>query len=105
MGPKTALVLLTALSPLLLTLLVLGGPLVVWLGAPLICALPVLLIVVATRGRGPAGLSLFGIWLLLAGSWVGLGWLSATRDLAHPSAAEALAVTSWMLTTRKLSSY
>lgn len=97
MVPKIALILLTLLSPWLLVGLMFGGAGLVWVGAPMICALPVLLIAVGTQGRRPPLGALLGIWLLLSGSWLAIGWLSSSSDLANPSPNEAGVVVALML--------
>jgi len=63
----------------------------------MICGMPILLIVVGTKGRQPPRGSLLALWLLLSGSWLGIGWLSVSTDLAHPSVGEAAAVMGLML--------
>ncbi len=95
MLPKAALILLTVISPSLLVALMWGGAGLVWLGIPMICGLPILLIVVGTR-RPPLK-ALLTLWLLLSGSWLGIAWLSRATDLAHPSVGEATAVMGLML--------
>lgn len=95
MLPKAALILLTVISPSLLVALMWGGAGLVWLGIPMICGLPILLIVVGTR-RPPLR-ALLALWLLLSGSWLGIAWLSRSTDLAHPSVGEATAVMGLML--------
>ena len=97
MPPKAALILLTILSPWLMVALMFGGAGLIWLGLPMICALPILLIVVGTEGRRPPPQALLALWLLLSGSWLGIGWLSMSRDLSHPSVVEAAAVMGLML--------
>ena len=97
MALKAALILLTLVSPLLLVILMFGGAGLVGLGVPMICGLPILLIVVGTQGRRPSYLALLSIWLLLSGSWLGIGWLSSATDLTHPSAGAATTVLGLML--------
>ena len=97
MQPRAALILLTVISPWLLVALAFGGAGLVWLGVPMICGMPILLIVVGTKGRQPPRGSLLALWLLLSGSWLGIGWLSVSTDLAHPSVGEAAAVMGLML--------
>jgi hypothetical protein len=97
MGTKAALYLLTLVSPWLLVTLMFGGVGLVWLGVPLICGLPMLLMVVGTQGRQPSIRALLAIWLLLSGSWLAIGWLSSSTDLAHPSVGEAATVMGLML--------
>jgi len=97
MARQAALILLTLVSPLLLVILMFGGPGLVWLGAPMICAMPILLIVIGTEGRQPPSWSLLAIWLVLSGSWWGIGWMSSALDLANPSVGEAAALLALML--------
>lgn len=97
MGPKAALILLTVVSPWLLVTLMYGGASLVWLGVPMICAVPILLIVIGTRSRQPPLRWLSAIWLLLSGSWWGIGWMSATLDLTRPSVGEAATLMTLML--------
>lgn len=97
MRRKTALVLLTLVSPWLLVTLMFGGVRLVALGVPVLCGLPLLLIVVGSRGRQPSIPALLSIWLLLSGSWLAIAWLSMSTDLAHPSLSEAAAVMGLML--------
>lgn len=97
MRARAALVLLTLLAPGLLGSMMFGGAALVWFAAPAICALPVLLIGLATPKGQPPLWGLLAIWLLLSGSWLVLGWLSTTRDLAQPGPAEAWVVLGLML--------
>lgn len=97
MGPKIALILLTLVSPLLLGVLMVGGPSVVWVGVPLLCALPLLLIVVGAGRSAPSSGSLLAIWILLCGSWFILFWLSAQVDLRQPTPDHAGLVLAVML--------
>jgi len=97
MARQASLILLTLVSPWLLVVLMFGGAGSVWLGVPMICALPILLIVVGTDGLRPSVGALLGLWLLLTGSWLGLAWLSLSTDLSHPSVGEAGAVMGLML--------
>jgi len=92
MAKKPALVLLTVISPLLLATLASDAALAVGLSVPLICALPVLLMVVGTGDRRPPGWTLLTLWLVLTSIWLTLLWLSAFWDLSHPSAGEATVV-------------
>ena len=67
-----------------------------WLAAPLICSLPVLLIVVAEGPRHrPWGL--WVLWAVLTASWLGLLWLSSTRDWEQPSPEDIGRVLALML--------
>lgn len=97
MLPKAALILLTFISPWLLLALMFGGAGLVWLGVPMICGLPILLIVLGTQGRLPPLWGLLALWMVLSGSWLGIGWLSVSTDLAQPSVGEAAAVMVLML--------
>jgi len=97
MQPKAALILLTFISPWLLVALMFGGTGSVWLGVPMICGLPVLLMVLGTQGRRPPLWGLLALWMVLSGSWLGIGWLSMSTDLAQPSVGEAAAVIVLML--------
>lgn len=97
MKTTTALILLTLLSPLILAVLMYGGSVWIVVGAlSATCALPVLFAVVGTRGRGPSVAPLLSVWLLLSGSWVGIGWLTSVADLSQPSVGEAAAVLGLM---------
>jgi hypothetical protein len=97
MARKAALILLTLVSPLLLVILMFGGPGLVWLGVPMICAIPVLLIVIGTGSRQPPSPFLMAIWFVLSGSWWGIGWMSSSLDLAHPSVGVAAAMLALMV--------
>ena len=93
MKTRTALGLLTVLSPLILAVSMYGGSTWVVVAALVAaCGLPLLFAAVGTQGRGPSAASLSVIWLLLGGSWLGVGWLTSAADLAHPSTGEAAAV-------------
>lgn len=98
MRTKTALFLLTVLSPWLLAVVMFGGS-----GPQLVAALcgisglPLLLARIGTRGRGPSVAALLSIWLLLSVSWIGLGWLTSIAELAQPSVGEAAAVLALMV--------
>lgn len=97
MRARAALILLTIASPGLLAAVMFGGAGLVWLGVPMICGLPILLIVIGDEGRQPPRGGLLALWLLLTGSWLGIAWLSVSTDLAHPSVGEAIAVMGLML--------
>ena len=93
---RVALVLLTLVCPLLLLSSFLEAP-VSWLAAPLICALPILLIMVGAGSRQPDGRWMLIVWLLLTGSWLALLWLSHAGDLTRPAVSEAWLVVAIML--------
>ena len=97
MTPRAALVLLSLVCALLLVLLMVPEEMPVWLVAPLICGLPVLLIVVGSGTRQPPKSGLMVFWSILTGCWLFLRWLSVTLDLTHPSAALATGIVSVML--------
>ena len=97
MRARVALVVLTLLAPALLGLMIFGGRGLVWLGVPAICALPVLIIVLATPTRRPPLSGLLAVWLLLSLPWLVIGWLSSTHELARPETDIALAVLALML--------
>lgn len=97
MGPKAALILLTVGSPVLLVLMIVGGPAVSWLGVPIVSGLPFLLILVGAREHSPPGWFLLSMWLLICGSWLALFWLSSHVDLARPTPGEAGLVLGLML--------
>lgn len=95
MKPRPALILLSLICPLLLVLLTVPGLASVWLIAPLVCGLPVLLMRIGVGGRRPGyGVELI-LWLILTGSWLALGGLSATLELSRPTGVEA----AWVLGT------
>lgn len=97
MTPRAALILLSLVCPLLLVLLMVPGAVPVWLVAPGICGLPVLLIVVGSGMRQPSTSGLVALWMTLTGSWLFLRWLSGATDLTHPSAVQASLVLGVML--------
>lgn len=97
MTPRAALILLSLVCPLLLILLVAPGTIAVWLVAPLVCGLPILLIVIGTGKRPPSTGGLAALWLILTGSWLALLWLSGEADLAQATIAEASLVLGLML--------
>ena len=97
MRVRVALILLSLLAPGVLGSMMFGGAGLVWLGVPAICALPVLLVVMASTGRQPPLWGLLSIWTLLTGTWLAIGWLSMSTDLTQPSAGEAMAVMSLLL--------
>ena len=97
MTPRAALILLSLVCPLLLFLLVAPGTIAVWLVAPLVCGLPILLIVIGTGKRPPSAGGLAALWLILTGSWLTLLWFSGEADLAQATIAEASLVLGLML--------
>ena len=97
MRARVALVLLTLLAPALLVLMMFDGRGLVWLGVPAICALPVLIIALATPTGRPPLWGLLAIWMLLSVPWLVIGWMSATRGLARPQADVAGVVLGLML--------
>ena len=97
MTPRAALILLSLVCPLLLVLLVAPAAIPVWLVAPLVCGLPILLIVIGSGRRPPSTWGLIALWAILTGSWLVLLWLSGAADLAHATAAEASLVLGIML--------
>ena len=97
MTPRAALILLSLVCPLLLVLLMVPDEMPVWLVAPLICGLPILLIFVGSGARQPPVSGLVVLWAMLTGSWLVLRWLSGATDLAHPAAAQASLVLGLML--------
>ena len=92
MQPRAALILLTFVAPWLWVAMMLGGSGLVWLGVPIICGLPILLVIVGTARQQPPWWGLLAIWLLLTAGWLGIGWLSVATDLASPSPGEAFSV-------------
>lgn len=97
MTPRAALILLSLVCPFLLFLLVAPGTMAVWLIAPLVCGLPVLLIVVGSGRRPPSAVGLAALWMVLTVSWLGLLWMSEEADLTQASVAEASLVLGLML--------
>lgn len=97
MTPRAALLLLSLVCTLLLVLLMVPEEMPVWLVAPLISGLPVLLIVVGSGTRQPPTSGLAVLWVIPSGCWLFLRWLSVTTDLTHPSAALATGVVGVML--------
>lgn len=97
MTPRAALILLSLVCPVLLFLLVAPGTMAVWLIAPLVCGLPVLLIVVGSGRRPPSAIGLAALWMILTVSWLGLLWMSEEADLTQASVAEASLVLGLML--------
>ena len=97
MGPKAALILLTVGSPVLLALMLVGGPAVVWLGVPIISGLPFLFILIGAGRDRPPGGYLWSMWILICGSWFGLFWLSSHVDLVRPTPLQAGLVVVLML--------
>lgn len=97
MTPRAALVLLSLVCALLLVLLMVPEEMPVWLVAPLISGIPVLLIIVGSGTRQPPTSGLAVLWVIPTGCWLFLRRLSETTDLTHPSAALATGVVSVML--------
>lgn len=97
MRKSLALILLTVVSPTLLLAMLVDMVCLRWLVAPMICALPVLLIAVAAKKTGRRPWGLWVLWLLLAGSWSGLLWLSSSRSFEHPSVEDVKQVLVLML--------
>lgn len=95
MSKSHALILLTLISPSVLLAMVVDLGVLHWLAAPLICALPVLLILVAEPQ--PRRWGLLVLWVMLTGSWLGLLWLSSTRHLEQPSVGDVKLVLALML--------
>ena len=94
---RAALILLSVACPLLLWLLAVPGAASVWSVAPLVCALPILLIVISAGRRRPGAGGLLMLWLELTGTWIFLGMLAERADLAHPTPDQALLVVTTML--------
>lgn len=97
MPSRAALILLTLICPLLLIVLTVPGAATVWAAAPLICALPVLLIFVTAGGPRPAAAGLWVVWTILTGTWIALGWITRSSALAQPTAVQASLVMALML--------
>ena len=97
MPRRVALILLSLICPLLLLLLAAPAAASAWLAAPLVCAVPVLLMLIGWDRYHPSLWVLPLLWSVLSGSWLVLRWLSMTRDLSQPSAPDALLVLVVML--------
>jgi len=97
MRKSYALILLTIISPSVLLAMMVDVVALHWLAAPLICALPVLLIVVAVGEPQRRHWGLLVLWMVLTGSWLGLLWLSSTRPFEQPSVGDVKQVLALML--------
>jgi hypothetical protein len=97
MRKSYALILLTVISPCVLLAMMVDVVALHWFAAPLICALPVLLIVVATGESAGRHWGLLVLWVVLTGSWLGLLWLSSTRSFEQPAEGDIMRVLVLML--------